>query len=220
MIYPGMARLVPVARPPGAGPPIGPASRGGQVAPIAGQRRPSTGPQASHASVLRAAASPNPAHTPFIAPLPSSSHRRPVPGLAAVPGTAGRVQQQHAQQLPISDAEASFVAMTQPSSMAATPVPRRDISQQPHVRELGVAADEFRIADLNVVKLVAEALVFVGLVLLKWAGSLSKPEQVTTVIKAGLVAVFFALHPVYAIIATAVVVATYLYEKMHIRSLK
>lgn len=80
--------------------------------------------------------------------------------------------------------------------------------------QLQAMAEDFRTVDFNLAKIFAEALVFLGLVLLNWSLELAKPQRVLALTKLALVVAFFALHPIYAFISASAIGLIYTYLKL------
>lgn len=104
-----------------------------------------------------------------------------------------------------------------PSFKAGSEHKKQYISSK-ETSQLQAIAEDFRTADFNLAKIFAEAVVFIGLVLLNWSLKLAKPQRVLALTKLALAIAFFTLHPIYAIISASAIGLTYTYLKLSRRA--
>lgn len=82
------------------------------------------------------------------------------------------------------------------------------------VSALEAIAFQFSNSEINLPKILAEATIFIGVVLLNWSSQLAKPQRAIAGVKIVLVLVFLALHPVYSVLAVASTSCVYAYFKL------
>lgn len=84
-----------------------------------------------------------------------------------------------------------------------------------HLAQIECVTTKFHNSDINICSAFAETVLFIGVLILKRAINISKPQRIADGIKLLLILGFLILYPIYAAVVILVLVFTYYYLRFH-----